>query len=115
MKQNNTSKPVTTKILQKELGSLEKKVDIGLDNLQKELGSLEKRVDIKLENLKQDIDEKARGYRDDVLTKLDGVMGELQTIREENTVGTYQMSELRRRVDNHDKRIASLEKTQPSS
>ena len=61
------------------------------------------------------VDENAKKYRDQILTKLDGVMGELQTMREENTVGTYQISGLRERVDNHDRRIASLEKIQPST
>lgn len=73
----------------------------------------------KLVELKEEIlvkvDDNARNYRDQILTKLDGVMGELQTMREENTVGTYQISELRERVDNHDKRITSLEKIQPST
>ena len=61
------------------------------------------------------VDENAKKYRDQILTKLDGVMGELQTMREENTVGTCQISGLRERVDNHDRRIASLEKIQPST
>lgn len=73
-----------------------------------------KLVELKKEILVK-VDENARNYRDQILTKLDGVMGELQTMREENTVGTYQISELREKVDNHDKRIASLEKIQPST
>ena len=55
---------------------------------------LETRFDIKLDRLKDEIDDNAKKYRDDVLTKLDGVIGELQTMREENTIGTYQIGEL---------------------
>ncbi len=67
-------------------------------------------LEIKLDEVKRDIDDKAKGYRDEILTKLDGVMGELQTIREENTVGAYQTRELREEVDSHEKRIRRLEK-----
>lgn len=55
------------------------------------------------------LDETFRQYRDDVLTKMDGVMKELDTKREESSLGTYQTRELRERVDNHEKRIKKLE------
>ena len=38
------------------------------------------------------VDENAKKYRDQILTKLDGVMGELETMRQENTIGTYQIN-----------------------
>lgn len=69
----------------------------------------ETRFDIKLDMLKEEIDDNAKKYRDDVLTKLDGVIGELQTMREENTMGTYQTGEIKERVDDHEKRITRLE------
>ena len=58
------------------------------------------------------MDENAAKYRDEILTKLDGVMGELQAMREENTVGAHQTRELREQVNDHEKRIEHLEKTQ---
>jgi len=48
-------------------------------------------------------------YRDDVLTKFDAVMKELETMREESTIGTYQTRELEVKVNNHEKRISTLE------
>lgn len=63
---------------------------------------LDKKLDIKL-------DSTFRKYRDDVLTKMDGVMKELETKRDESSLGTYQTRELRERVDNHEKRIKKLE------
>lgn len=101
-KKNNSQTQVTRGELREELSRLE--------------GRLEKKFITKpeltfgLEELKIEIDERARQYRDDVLTKLDGVMGELQTMREENTVGTHQISELAERVDDHEVRITTLEK-----
>ncbi len=69
-------------------------------------------LDIIIDEAKRDIDEKAREYRDQILTKLDGVMGELQTMREENTIGTYQSKEVRDQIDDHEIRIKRLEKPQ---
>ncbi len=58
------------------------------------------------------IDDKARDYRDDILNKLDEVMGELETIREENLIGTYQLKELRKQDANHERRLRKLEHVQ---
>lgn len=57
------------------------------------------------------IDEKARDYRDDILNKLDQVMGELETMREENLIGTYQIRELRKQDANHERRLRKIEQT----
>ena len=46
-------------------------------------------LEIKLDEIKEEIDENAKNYRDDVLTKLDEVMDELETIREENILGNH--------------------------
>src|SRR5882762_4226645 len=43
------------------------------DDLRKEIQYAEMRTDIKLEQLERRIDDKARAYRDDVLTRMDGV------------------------------------------
>ncbi len=48
-------------------------------------------------------------YRDEILTKLDRAMGELETIREDSVIGIHQMRELREEVDDHVKRIKVLE------
>jgi len=54
-------------------------------------------------------DDKNRGYKDQILTGLDKVMKDLETIREEMTVGTHQMRKLKEEVDTHRKRISKLE------
>jgi hypothetical protein len=43
---------------------------------------------VELDEAFESYDEKNRKYKDQILGGLDKVMGELQTIREENTVGT---------------------------
>lgn len=96
MKQKNRSDEIATK---KDLKALE--------------NSLRTEIKLNTEEVLVKVDENARKYRDEILVKMDGVMGELQAMREDNTVGTYQTSQLREEVDNHEKRIKHLEKLQP--
>lgn len=67
----------------------------------------EKLLDLR-EGIIDQVDTKNRQYRDDIMTGLDRVMKELETMREENTVGDYQVTE---KFDNHEQRIAKLEST----
>ena len=53
--------------------------------------------------------ENQKQYHDENMNRLDDVMGELENIREDNMIGTYQTRELRENVDNHEKRISKLE------
>jgi hypothetical protein len=62
-----------------------------------------------LEKKFEETNENNRKYKDQILTGLDGVMKELESMREENTIGTHQTRELRKDVDRHEKRIAKLE------
>lgn len=54
-------------------------------------------------------DEKNRGYRDQILNGLDKVMKELETIREENIIGTQQIKEVTKKVTTNERKIAKLE------
>jgi len=62
-----------------------------------------------LEKRFEETNENNRKYKDQILTGLDGVMKELESMREENTIGTHQTKELREEVDEHEKRITTLE------
>ncbi|MBI1982021.1 hypothetical protein HYU45_00075 [Candidatus Daviesbacteria bacterium] len=77
--------------------------------LQGELFSFEARIDSKLEKLEQRVDDRAQQYRDQILTSNDKLAKTLEIMREELEIGNFQM---KRRVDNHEKRIAQLEKVQ---
>ena len=61
------------------------------------------------QNIKQDIDEKLekideknKGYRDEILTALDGVAKELETWREDKVLADHQL-------EDHEERITQLE------
>ena len=97
---NTQPKPVTKEELREELKGFATKAD---------LSTLEQNVDIKLISLKHDleekienIDEKNRGYRDQILTSLDKVAKELETWREDKILADHQL-------ENHEERITQLE------
>lgn len=113
MKGKNTSSKLITKTdLGQALKDVAKKDDLKNFATKDDLHALEIRTDIKMEDMERRIDDNAQKYRDTILTRLDGVMGELETMREENTIGAYQTREIQVKVDGHEKRIAKLEKTQ---
>lgn len=58
------------------------------------------------------IRDESKIYKDEILAKMDEVMGELGVMRDENIIGSGQTSQLREEVENHEKRITSLEKIQ---
>ncbi len=68
-------------------------------------------IDYKLEKVKRELDDNAKLYRDQILTKLDRVMGELETISEENILGPKQNRELRDDVESLKKRVKKLEQS----
>lgn len=102
----SSSETITKGYLKKELARLATK---------DELGSLGRRIDFKLEGFKEEIDENAKKYRDQILTRLDGVMSELETRKDERDLETHQYSELKDQVDNHEKRIIHMEEAQKAA
>ncbi|MBF8249625.1 MAG: hypothetical protein HW400_226 [Candidatus Levybacteria bacterium] len=67
-------------------------------------------LESKLDSLKEELDNNAQKYKDEILTKMDEVMGELGELRDENTIGSAQTSQLNSAVENHEERIKNLEK-----
>lgn len=64
----------------------------------------------KLSKVKSELRNELRVYHDEIMTKLDEIVGELQTMREENTIGAYQTPEIRNQVEDHERRLKRLEK-----
>lgn len=59
------------------------------------------------------LDEKFKSFEDKLFNRLDEVMSELETIREEQTIGFHQFKELEKKVDKHEERITRLESSHP--
>lgn len=81
--------PVTREDLREELQNFSTKVDLVI-------------MKQELEGRFEELDEKNRGYRDQILTSLDKVAKELETWREDKILADHQL-------ENHEKRITKLE------
>lgn len=61
------------------------------------------------------LDEKNEKYKDEVLTKLDDISGQLGDLQEDKVLSIHQTEELRERIDGHEKRIKNMEKAQQTA
>lgn len=68
-------------------------------------------IDLKLEKMRGEHKE----YKDEVMTKLDDISGQLEDLQQDKVLSIHQASQLREEVENHDKRIKHLEKAQQSA
>lgn len=82
------------------------------DFMEKKLTEFEIKLEGKFDKRFEQADEKARQYRDDVLNKFDEVIKELETTREDRELAVYQTREMRDQIEDHEKRIRKVEKTQ---
>lgn len=62
------------------------------------------------EEIVAEIDKKNEKYKDEVMTKLDDISGQLEDLQEDKTLSIHQTEELREQVGDHEKRIKLLEK-----
>lgn len=130
------STPATADDLKKEFKKRDKRFDAvdkkftetdkKFSEIDKKLTTVEHslRVEIKLSslNLEQRLeerirnsDEKSKKYRDDILTGLDRVYGELESIRENRDLAAGQTREVRNGLEDHEQRIARLESTRQAA
>lgn len=77
---------------------------------------LDRRLFVLKQELKEEIvgeiDEKNKKYKDEVMTKLDDISGQLEDLQEDKVLSIHQTSQLREEVEDHEKRIKNLEKIQ---
>ena len=91
----NVFKTVVRGVVKEELKPIEKRLDkteVLLEKLDEKIDGVEARLDEKIDN-------SFRKYRDDVLTGLDPIMGEIKAVREEQAAGSMLRGELEERVD----------------
>ncbi len=67
--------------------------------------------DYKLNDLEERLDQKFAKYRDEVMTMLDKIMGELITIRQDQEIFNARFIKNGQILDQHELRISTLEKT----
>lgn len=56
------------------------------------------------------LEKQMKQHEDKSQARADDIVGQLETLRDENTIGAYQTRELRETTDDHEKRIKKLEK-----
>lgn len=104
---NGVVKTIVREVIREEIKTLEHKFNDGLGNMEgrfdSKLTDMEGRFDSKLTDMEERIDEKIdnsfRKYKDEVLTGLDKVMGELKSLREESSAHQLHHGRINERVD----------------
>ncbi len=74
-----------------------KEINGRLDKLEQRMDRLEERID-RLEERMDQIEQKMEERHQDYMTKFDSIFGQLATLNDENTIGTYQTQQLREEV-----------------
>lgn len=105
MQKNTKKQEVTMEAVAK---LLDEKLDQKLQEQNKELRSViqeeirfsEARTDSKLEKMERRIDDNAQKYRDEILTREDKTMGELEIIRQEQLIMGKEIDELKQNAHN---------------
>lgn len=102
--------PITKSILQQELKKALSNYPTK-DDLKKTLSNYPTTIQVEtmLEKSERRTDEKAKQYRDEILTKMDQIVGELAQMREDRLFERHEKRELKEQVDDHEKRIKKLE------
>ncbi len=87
------------------------------ETLKKEFSNYPTKVDMKIEmdQLEMRVDNRAKMYRDQILTKMDQIIGELAQMREEREFERFDKKTLEKKVASHEERITKLETKKSSS
>lgn len=111
-----TDKPVTHKELRKELDeALTKTLGKFVGFVEEKFKKIDRRfeqIDERFEQIDErfeQIDKQFTDVKDRILTSEDKIMKRLDDLDSDNAAGTLQTRRLTVRVDNHEKRISSLE------
>lgn len=82
-----------TAVTKKDLQDLENKIDV--------------KMDIKLNHLKNELIDEMRQWRDDFYTKIDPLLKEIMTAREDREITTFHLGDHRKRIDKLENKVFS--------
>lgn len=106
MRKNSKNNELVTKSYLKErMDLIEKRLNERMD---KRIDTLMKYIDFKLEPI-EEFRKEFTDFKERVLKTLDWLVGTYQKFDEEHTVSSEQYSRMTDKVENHEKRIATLE------
>lgn len=105
-KKPTTSNLVTKNYLKGELKSFEDRLDKKIDTLEKML-NLE--IVSSILDARQRLEKKFSEAIDKIFTRIDPLLGEIPTAREDRTITTYRLTKLQETVSNHEERLKEIE------
>lgn len=97
-------KTKNTKI-EKDIKKLETKIDAVEKRLNLKINSVEKKLEAKID----DLEERMNTKLDKIMNTLDWIVGAIDDLRTDNTVGAHHTRELKIKVDDHEKRLKKIE------
>lgn len=114
MKQKSSEEGLLTKkdlheILQINSKNTLEKLETLQKEIRRELSATEIRLDIKLEKMELRMDDRARIYNSQVLTRFDQWANDLRNAQTEQIITADQLTKLHQDIDNIKKRITKLE------
>jgi len=136
MKQRNNSsnnlvtKPFFKKELKREFGVFEERFEKRMekkfvtkdyfktelnDTIDRLLQGIRREITFAMETVTERLERRMQEINNKNFTKLDSISKELEGIREDKILGDYQSSELKKQVDNHEKRISKIEQAQQAT
>ena len=110
------SKFATKTGMKQEFTAFEKRMDRKMDNrfeLQGKVFRLE--LKLSLQETTEQVRKMLQELRNDFFTKVDPLFKNLEVARQDRIIASDQSSKLRKRVDNHEKRIKKLEQVPQSA
>ena|SRR3989344_4613375 len=110
MKQNNNSSNLVTKDYFKK--ELKKELNDTIDRL---LQGIRREITFSAEMIAEKLDQKLTKQTSLILTTVDPLLKELETRQQDRILATEQSRRVTEKIDNHEKRIKTLEKAQATS
>ena len=87
------------------------KLDARMDGFDNKLSRFKIEIDMKLDDQLVEIKNMISGFKSDIYNLVDGVLGEIQTNREERTIIGHQLTQQDKTISDHEMRLGVLEKT----
>lgn len=101
--------PLTKEDFEKAISKLATKDELKSLATKKNLNNFKLDIFVEISQLETRTDDKMKKYKDEILTNMDGIAKELETIREEQIIGSHQDKEFQEQLNDQAKRIKKIE------
>lgn len=108
-KKKISPQPLTKEDFEKAINKLATRDELKSLATKKDLNNFKLDIIVEISQLETRTDDKMKKYKDEILTKMDGTMKELEEVREEQTLSQHQDKEFQKQIDEYAKKIKKLE------